>query len=78
MERADKTFDRIKKHIKPTSRETNMAVLTLRALQLGLSYEDTFVIEVGTLKDLLIEKGNDSFDYPEEGTAEDLKKMLGG
>lgn len=55
-----------------------MAVLTLRALQLGLSYEDTFVIEVGTLKDLLIEKGNDSFDYPEEGTAEDLKKMLGG
>lgn len=55
-----------------------MSVLVLRALQLGLSYEDTFTIEVGTLKNLLIEKSNDSFDYPVEGSAEDLKKMLGG
>ena len=56
----------------------NNAVLVLRALQLGLSYEDTFMIEVGTLKDLLIEKGNDSVEYPIEGTVEDLDKILGG
>jgi len=47
-------------------------------LQLGFSFQDLFFLDVGFLTDILTEKNNDSYDWPIEGSAEDLKKMMGG
>jgi hypothetical protein len=47
----------------------------LRALQIGLSYEEAYRADVGVIHDLMIEKGNDSFEYPIIGTTDDFRKL---
>lgn len=64
-----------KKLNKPTTRELTPALLFLRAMQLGLTYEEAFNEEVGFLNDLMIEKSNDSYDYPTVGSDVDFKKL---
>lgn len=54
------------------------AHLMVRALQLGLSFEDAFFLDVGMLTDLFIEKGNDSYEYATLGTTEDIDRIFGG
>lgn len=54
------------------------ALLFLRALELGLSYETAFFIDVGFLNDLLTEKSNDGYDYPVAGNTKDIDKLFGG
>lgn len=54
------------------------ALVTLRAKQAGFTLEDLTLMSFGFLNDILTESSNDTFDYPLEGTAEDLVKMMGG
>lgn len=56
---------------------TNGATFMLRCCQLGLSFEDLRHYTVGMIYDMLIEKVNDSEDYPVRGTADDLRRILG-
>jgi len=39
-------------------------VFILRALQVGLKLSDLDFLETGEVIDILIERGNDDFDYP--------------
>lgn len=65
----------IKKPVKPTTRPLTPALMFLRALALGLSYEEAFRADVGFVHDLMTEKGNDSFEYPIIGTDDDFRKL---
>lgn len=67
---------RIKKLSAPTTREMNAALLMLRALQIGLSFTEAFQLEVGEVTDLLIEKNNDSYEFPQKATEADICGML--
>ena len=46
-----------------------------RALALGMTYTEAFYEDVGFINDLLIEKSNDSYEYPEIGSDADFKKL---
>lgn len=56
----------------------NTSLLLLRGVQLGFSLDDILFLEVGELMDILIEAGNDSYDYPIKGAEEDFAKLFGG
>lgn len=56
---------------------TNGATFMLRCCQLGLSFDDLKHYTVGMIYDMLIEKVNDSEDYPVKGTQDDLRRILG-
>ena len=47
----------------------------LRALQLGLSLSDLDQITVGDLIDMLIEYGNDEYNYPIKASQEDFRSF---
>ena len=78
MERISSNKDRPKKLNRPTERKLTTALLFLRALELGLSYETAFFIDVGFLNDLLTEKSNDGHEYPVKGNTQDIDKLFGG
>lgn len=67
-----------KKLNRPTDRDITPAYLFLRALQLGISYESAFFIEVGFINDLMIEKSNDGFEYAVKGNTSDVDRFFGG
>lgn len=50
-------------------------MLILRALQLGLRLSDLDQITVGDLVDLIIESGNDEYEYPVKATQEDFRSF---
>lgn len=49
-----------------------MAVFLLRCYQLGIKFSDLDDIEEGLVIDMIIESGNDSYDYPRKATKEDF------
>lgn len=49
----------------------------LRALQVGLRPDDLDYLDYGTVTDLLIERGNDDYEYPQLATQEDYDAFLG-
>jgi len=53
-------------------------VLTLRALQIGLRLEDLDLLTLGEILDLIVERSNDEYQYPEKGTTESIDRMFGG
>jgi len=53
-------------------------LILLRALQLGLRIPDLVLLSGGQLTDLMIEKNNDSYDYPKKATTKDYDRMFGG
>lgn len=53
-------------------------LILLRALQLGLRIPDLVLLSGGQLTDLMIEKNNDSYDYPKKATTQDYDKFFGG
>lgn len=61
--------------MKPTTRPLTPALMFLRALSLGLSYNEAFHADVGFVHDLMIEKANDNYEYPIIGTEEDFRKL---
>lgn len=67
-----------KKLTSPTTREITTPLLMLRAFGLGLALDDFCELEVGEITDMLIEQGNDSYNYPKKGTQEDFAKLFGG
>ena len=50
----------------------------LRCAELHLTVEDLDSMSVGMVYDMLIEKGNDSYDYPIKGEPGTLKNFLRG
>lgn len=61
-----------KKISRAVDRDTSTALILLRALQLGLNLSDLELITLGMLYDIMIEKENDSVEYDEIATAEDI------
>lgn len=47
----------------------------LRCMQLGLSVADLDKLEIGMVYDMIIEKQNDSYDYPVLATQEDIDRL---
>ena len=69
---------RKKKLKQPNTRETTTALIALRAKQAGFSLEDLALVSFGFMNEIMTESENDSYDYPVEGTAQDLVHMMGG
>lgn len=55
----------------------NTSVIMLRAFQQNMSLDDMAVLEVGELMDIIVESGNDSYEYPLKGTEEDYRRLFG-
>ena len=55
----------------------NTALIMLRAFQQNISLEDMAVLEVGELTDIIVESGNDSYEYPIKGTEDDYRRLFG-
>jgi len=53
-------------------REASTALLLLRCYQLGISFEDRDRMNLGMLYDIFTEHENDSYDYDELPTDEDI------
>lgn len=47
----------------------------LRALQAGLSIGDLDLLTIGNVYDIIIEQGNDDFDWPVLATQEDIARL---
>lgn len=56
-------------------REINTAIFLLRATQIGLSMADLETLSIGIVLDMLIEKQNDSYDYPLIATQADIDRL---
>ena len=56
-------------------REINTAIFLLRAVQLGLSVADLDELSIGMVLDMLIERQNDSYDYPVLATQADIDRL---
>lgn len=48
------------------------ALFLLRCLQVGISLRDLDLITIGTVNDMYIESGNDSYDYSVLATQENF------
>jgi len=49
--------------------------MILRALEIGLKLDDLNEITIGELMDILLEKQNDSVEYPQIATKEDFMRF---
>lgn len=58
--------------MRPSSRKAGTALILLRCLQAGLSLADLEEITLGMVFDILTEQRNDSHEYTEEATQEDI------
>ena len=56
-------------------REINTAIFLLRATQIGLSMADLEELSIGIVLDMLIERQNDSYDYPRLATQADIDRL---
>ena len=69
------TGSRSKKKQRPTDRKMTVALFLLRCVELGVHLSDLDEIEIGTVLDMYIEKGNDGEEYPELATQADFDKF---
>lgn len=53
------------------------ALYLLRAKQLNLSLDDLAFLEQWQVIDMIIESGNDHYDYPIKGTKKDFERLFG-
>ena len=60
------------KKVRQTTREPSWAQFMLRCAQLGLSDEALSNMTMGMVYDMIIEKNNDSYEYPYQATQEDI------
>lgn len=58
--------------MRPTARPESSALILLRCVQLGLSMDDLDHLTLGQVYEIFIEKGNDSYEWDELATAEDI------
>ena len=47
----------------------------LRVAQLGIAFSDLEMISAGDIYDMLIEQGNDEYDYPYKATQDDFDRF---
>lgn len=66
-----------RKKIRATVRESNGAQFMLRCAELGLTDEDLRGMTMGMVFDMLVEKMNDSIEYPYKATQEDINTFFG-
>ena len=66
------------KKVKATTREPNGAVFMLRCAELHLSDDALGGMTMGMVYDLLTERQNDSYKYPQKATQEDIDRFFGG
>lgn len=69
---------RAKKPAKPTVRKMTSGLFLLRAAELGIRIEDLVYYTIGDIFDMVIERGNDHEEYPQEATSADIKRLFGG
>lgn len=60
---------------RPTDRDMNTAIYLLRAKQIGLSLAEMEEIEEGQIVDMMTESANDSFNYGERASQEDMDRF---
>lgn len=53
----------------------NGNIFLLRAFELGIRLDDLEQMSMGEIADLLIEKANDSFEYPYKATQADINRL---
>lgn len=53
----------------------NTAIYMLRAKQMGLSIADMDELEEGFIVDMMVESGNDNFEYKEVANQSDFDKF---
>lgn len=57
-------------------RPITVGMIMLRCKELNLSFEDMCYITPGEVLDMLIERGNDSAEWPLQATQEDIDRMM--
>jgi hypothetical protein len=50
----------------------------LRTIQIGLRFEDLFLLRKGEVLDLIVESGNDHAEYNQQGTQDDIDNFFNG
>ena len=75
MERRTENSVRTKKVGRAIDRDMTTGLYMLRCMQLGLSVADLDKLEIGMVYDMIIEKQNDSYDYPVLATQEDIDRL---
>ena len=58
--------------MRPSARKESTALILLRCFQLGMSVKDLEDLTLGMIYDILIERANDEYEWPEEATLEDI------
>lgn len=53
----------------------SLGLFLLRAVQLGLSLDDLDGLEYGTVIDMLVENGNDGYEYQPVATQDDFDRF---
>lgn len=53
----------------------NTAIYMLRAKQMGLSIADMEQMEEGFIMDMIVESGNDNFEYQEVASQDDFDRF---
>lgn len=54
------------------------ALFALRAKRLGFTLEELCSVSVGFINEILIEAGNDSYEYPDRADQGDIDTFFGG
>lgn len=64
-----------KKKQRTTTRKMTTGLFMLRCKELGLSIDELETIDYGLVEDMLIERGNDDYDYPYKASQEDFDRF---
>lgn len=56
-------------------RETTPGLYALRAIQCGLTIADLKILSVGMVKDIMIERANDNYEYPVLANQDDMDRL---
>lgn len=51
------------------------ALFLLRCVELGISVQDLDLLDIGMINDMYVEKSNDSCEYAELATQEDMRNF---
>lgn len=54
------------------------ALYALRAKQAGFSFDELNLMSLGFMNEILTESSNDSYDYPQKATQDDINNFFGG
>lgn len=61
--------------MRPSARPESTALILLRCVQIGLSMADLDTLTLGMVYELFAEKANDSYEWEDEATLEDIENF---